>query len=170
MTKFTQHLLFFLLMLTVSAASAQNLTPEAVTSVGVKMTQSNGSLSFTVGELVVEPMTDANGNTLGGGFTSGAANSTTVLPVTLPESEVLSVNVYPNPTADMLTVDVQHASLDRFVLELNDVFGKLLYTGTYAGMSNRIGVNLSQYSAGSYILNLRQTDGLLLGTFRVVRQ
>jgi hypothetical protein len=167
--RLSQRLFTVILFLTVSAVHAQSLAPEAVTSVGVKMTQSNGSLSFTVGELVVEPMIDANGNTLDGGFTPGAVSSTTVQPVSLPEVAVLNVNVYPNPTADMVTVQVQEAALDKFVIELNDALGKVLYTGTYAGIGNNIGINLSTYPSGVYILNLRQTDGLLLGSYRLIR-
>jgi len=149
---------------------SQSLSPEAVTSAGIKMVQPSASVSFTVGELVVEPLTDSNGNTLGSGFTSSAANSTSVLPVTLPESEVLGVRVYPNPTSDLLTIDVSNATIEMFVVELNDMLGKSLQSGTYAGLNNRIGINLSQYPSGNYTLHLRQTDGKLLGAFRIVRQ
>jgi hypothetical protein len=96
-----KHLLTLTLFATALAAQGQSLTPAAVTSAATKMTQSNGSLSFTVGELVVLTQTDANGNTLGGGFTSGAASTTTVTAVSTPDAAQLMVNVYPNPTADM---------------------------------------------------------------------
>ena len=51
---------------------AQSIPLQSVNSGGTKMSQVNGSLSFTIGELVVLKHTESQGNTLGGGFTAGA--------------------------------------------------------------------------------------------------
>ena len=51
--------------------SAQSISPSSVNNGGVSLSQANGSLSFTVGELVVVGFTDVKGNSLGSGFTSG---------------------------------------------------------------------------------------------------
>ena len=57
-------------------SKAQSVAPQSVNSSGAKMTQANGSLSFTVGELVVLTQTDSQGNSLGSGFTSSATLTT----------------------------------------------------------------------------------------------
>jgi hypothetical protein len=157
-----------LLMLTVYV-SAQSLAPAAVTASATKMTQSNGSLSFTVGELVVETHTDGNGNALGGGFTNGSTSSTTVTSVQQPDEEKLMVNVYPNPTADMLTLDVQHIDVDAYTITIFDVSGKQVYTANHSGISGRININLSSFESGTYLLNLISNKQETLGTYQVVR-
>jgi hypothetical protein len=152
------------------AVQAQTLAPAAVTSAATKMTQSNGSLSFTVGELVVQTQTDANGNTLGGGFTNSATGSTTVTVVQTPDMETMTVNVYPNPTTDLLTVHVAHSTVDTYLLQLTDMQGRLVHTSHHAGISGRVGVNMTTYPAGTYLLTLLGTDGRAMGSYRIVRQ
>ena len=51
--------LLLLLLLFPMGLFAQEIAPQSVNSTGGKMTQSNGSLSFTVGELVVLSFEDA---------------------------------------------------------------------------------------------------------------
>jgi hypothetical protein len=75
-----QIFLFFFFLFALGS-NAQIIAPQSVNSAGVKMTQSNGPLSFTVGELVVLQQYDANGNSLGGGFTNSSTLSTTVFSV-----------------------------------------------------------------------------------------
>jgi hypothetical protein len=157
-------------LLVAAAMQAQNLAPAAVTCAATKMTQSNGSLSFTVGELVVETQTDGNGNTLGGGFTNGSTSSTTITSVQQPDEEKLMLNVYPNPTADMLTLDVQHIDVDAYTITIFDVSGKQVYTANHAGVSGRVNINLSSFDSGTYLLNLTSNKQETLGTYQVIRK
>ena len=164
------HLFILSFLLAAFIANGQSLAPAAVTSAATKMTQSNGSLSFTVGELVVLTQTDANGNTLGGGFTNSAAGSTTVTAVTIPEIETMTVNVYPNPTTDLLTVNVAHSTVETYQLQLTDMQGRLVYTSRHAGISGQVGVNMAPYPVGTYLLTLSGADATPLGSYRIVRQ
>ena len=58
-----------------SITQAQSITPQSINSGGTKMSQSNGSLSFVIGELVVLGQKDSQGNTLGNGFIAGATTT-----------------------------------------------------------------------------------------------
>jgi hypothetical protein len=92
--------------------SAQSIALQSVNAAGTKMTQSNGSLSFTVGELVVLQQVDANGNSLGSGFTNSSTISTTVLAVEEPNAEILQVDVFPNPTSDLVQIRIKESKLE----------------------------------------------------------
>jgi hypothetical protein len=153
-----------------SLATAQSIAPQSVNSGGTKMTQSNGSLSFTVGELVVLAQTDANGNTLGNGFTSGAAVSTSVLSVTEANKDLLHVKVYPNPTTELVFVDILATKLSWVTIDIVDLQGKQLSTQKYAGMSNRIGINTASYKAGTYFLVLKDDANTTLATYKLIKQ
>ena len=163
-------LLSISIVLTTVLAYGQSIAPAAVTTAGAKLTQSNGSLSFTVGELVVEPHTDGNGNSLGGGFTNGSTSSTTITSVKQPDEEKLMVNVYPNPTADMLTLDVQHIDVDAYTIAIFDASGKQVYTANHAGINSRVNINLSSFESGTYLLNLTSNKQERHGTYQVVRK
>jgi hypothetical protein len=165
-----KHLLLPLLLLSAGSAWAQILAPQAVNTAGVKFTQANGSLNFTVGELVIKNQTDADGNTLGGGFTNAATSTTTVLSVNTPDKALLNVSVYPNPTNDLLTLDVASTNLSRLVVEITDLQGKTLSSSQYAGISNKIGINTAGYATGTYLLMLKNESGKLLGNYKIIKQ
>jgi hypothetical protein len=171
MTKNISKVLFMLgLALLVGASSfAQTIAPQSVNSAGVKMTQSNGSLSFTVGELVVLTQIDANGNSLGGGFTNSSTISTTVLSVQEPDAAVLQVSIFPNPTTDLVQLQIKEANIDEMELEFSDLTGKILYSAQYRLMNQNIGINTAGYPSGVYLLTLKKSNGQILGTYKIVK-
>lgn len=160
--------LFAVNLFIVGSIKAQSLDPQCVNSAGTKMTQSNGSLSFTVGELVVTTQTDSNGNSLGGGFTTGA--TITTVSVQEPDIRILSVNVFPNPTSDLVTVSIQQTTLSQLMLEIIDLNGKVLSSEKYNGINNSININTASWISGIYFLNLKTSQSQLLGTYKIIKQ
>ena len=75
---------------------SQSISSQSVNSAGVKMSQTNGSLSFILGEVVLLSASDLDSNTINSGFISGASITTEVLEV--PNVDLLNLKVYPNPT------------------------------------------------------------------------
>ena len=159
--------LFAAAMLMGTMGYAQSIAPESVNSSGAKMSQANGSLSFTVGELVVLGQTDDQGNTLGGGFTAGATLTTVSIQET--DAAVLDVVVYPNPTSDMVNIRINHSSMEQFVVSITDLQGKEVYNGLYAGVSNTIGINTTAYARGTYILLLKNKNDQVLGSYKMIK-
>ena len=79
-------------------------------------------------------------------------------------------NVFPNPTADMLTLDVQHIDVDAYTIAIFDASGKQVYTANHAGINSRVNINLSSFESGTYLLNLISNKQETLGTYQVVRK
>ena len=150
--------------------SAQSIAPQSVNSAGTKLTQSNGSLSFTVGELVVLQQVDANGNSLGSGFTNSSTISTTILAVEEPNAEILQVDVFPNPTTDLVQVRIKESKLEEIQLLVTDLTGRELFQGRYRVLQQSIGINTAAYPAGTYLLSLKDLSGKILGTYKIVKQ
>ena len=146
---------------------AQSIAPQSVNSGGTKMTQANGSLSFTVGELVVLSQTDSQGNTLGGGFTAGATLTTVSIQET--DASVLDVKVFPNPTTELVNIQINHSTLDQVLVTITDLQGKEVYSAKYAGISNVIGINTASYSTGTYVLSLKNLTNQVLGTYKIIK-
>ena len=154
-------------MLWGSMSYAQSIAPQSVNSSGTKMSQANGSLSFTVGELVVQSQTDSQGNTLGGGFTAGA--TLTMVSIQETDAAVLDVKVYPNPTTELVNIQINRSILDQVVITITDLQGKEVYNGKYAGISNVIGINTASYATGTYILSLKNLTNQVLGTYKIIK-
>lgn len=154
-------------MLMGTISHAQSIAPQSVNSSGTKMSQANGSLSFTVGELVVLNLSDSEGNTLGGGFTAGATLTT----VNIQETDVtvLDVSVFPNPTSDLVNIRINHSTIEQVVVFISDLQGKEVYNGIYAGISNTIGINTSEYAPGTYLLSLKNNNNQVLGTYKIIK-
>jgi hypothetical protein len=154
-------------MLIGTMSFAQSIAPQSVNSSGSKMTQANGSLSFTVGELLVLSQTDSQGNTLGGGFTAGATLTTVSIQET--DAAVLDVKVYPNPTTELINIQIKHSTLDQVVVTITDLQGKEVYNGKYVGISNVIGINTASYATGTYMLSLKNLNNQVLGTYKIIK-
>jgi hypothetical protein len=166
--KFLSIIAFCLLISSISYA--QSIIPESVNSAGAKMTQSNGSLSFTVGELVVLQQYDANGNSLGGGFTNAATVSTTVLAIEEPNAAILQVDVFPNPTTDLVQIRIKESKLEDLKISLTDISGKEIFQGQYRLMQQIIGINTATYPSGTYFLILKDLKDNILGTYKIVKK
>ena len=154
-------------MLMGTMSYAQSIAPQSVNCGGTKMTQANGSLSFTVGELVVLSQIDSDGNTLGGGFTAGATLTTVSVQET--DAAILDVKVYPNPTTELVNIQIKHSTLDQVVVTITDLQGKEVYNGKYAGISNVIGINAASYATGNYLLTLKNLNNQMLGTYKIIK-
>ena len=165
-----QMLLILSIILCLGMLHAQNIAPQSINNVGTKMTQNNGSISLTVGELLVLTQTDLAGNSLGGGFTNTATSSTTVVSVAEPDIEILNVKVYPNPASDLVFVDIIETNIDWLYIDIYNLQGKLISSDKYAGISSRIGINTTSLNEGTYILNLKDKNGSLLGNYTLIKQ
>jgi hypothetical protein len=154
----------FLLTIT---ANAQSIAIQSVNSSGAKMIQANGSLSFTVGELVVLSQTDSEGNTLGSGFTTASTLSTSSLQET--DKLVLDVKIYPNPTNELVNIQINYSTIEQVLVSISDLQGKEIFNGKYAGVSNVIGINTINYSAGTYTLSLKNSENQLLGSYKIIK-
>jgi hypothetical protein len=148
-------------------STAQSIAPQSLNSGGSKITQANGSLSFVVGELFVLALTDSEGNTLGSGFTAG----TTLTTVNIEETNVtlLDLKVYPNPTTELVNIQIKHSTIDQILVTITDLQGKEVYSSRYVGISNVIGINTASYATGTYILSLKNQSNQVLGTYKIIK-
>lgn len=150
-----------------NALKAQSIAPQSVNSSGAAFVQGVGSLTYTVGEIIVLTDPDSEGNTLGSGFTAGTTS--TVLALSEPESDVLDVQVFPNPTTDLLHVKIRSSALDKVNLSIHNLMGEEVFRGKYAAISNTIGINTKPYAAGTYILTIHDANNHTLGTYKIIK-
>lgn len=136
---------------------------QVVATAGSTHSNSNGSMSFTIGEGVANTLTKGD-KALTQGFQQA---SITVSIVSEPKDLDFSISAYPNPTTDVLTLLIGKENVSGFQYLLYDINGKLLIQKNLE--ASEIAVHLGQLKAGSYFIKIQ--DGLKeLKTFKIIKQ
>jgi len=72
------------------------------------------------------------------------------------------LNVYPNPSSNLINLDLKTLESDVYVVSLKDISGKVILSGEWnvsSGQNNRA-INISKYASGVYFLSLaEETSG-----------
>lgn len=159
-----KQLVFLLTFLTIGAiVNAQN--QEVISSAGGYDTTNNVKVSWTVGEVVTETATDGN-NTLTQGFHQ------TNLTVTQVEEELIknenySLNIYPNPAVNNVTIEITADNFETLQYELNDNNGKLLLKSNFKTKLENI--DFTNYQPSIYYLRVYSSNGSFNDTYRIVK-
>jgi hypothetical protein len=148
-------LLLLFLMLTLGA-----FAQEVVATQGDSYTDANGSLDFTIGEVVIATGTDGT-NAITQGFQQPILSLVGVEDH-LPTYEA---SIFPNPTADRLFI---RASLFQGVsYQLFDARGRVVMQASLSAAESSLEV--SQLALGTYLLTLIDEDQSRLKTFKLVK-
>jgi hypothetical protein len=132
--------------------SVNILAQEVLASGGDYFAQTNGSLSYTLGETVVE--TYSNDNILTQGFQQDYEN--------LLNTEFLTSDnffeVYPNPFSSDIIIKYKPENAGEYLVELKDASGKEIYNSNYFFSSSNFNhqISVSSLSSGIYFLQLRE--------------
>lgn len=153
-----QLVLTLMLWMVVVAGSAQVV----ISSNGDSKTVGGMEVSWTIGEVIIETFT---GNTaiVTQGFHQPGLSVTAVTEVLFPEMEI---SLFPNPTADILSLQFsEYIEGLRYILL--DVTGKVLENKQILAADVRI--SMSPYAKGAYILKVIDDSLQNIQTFRVIR-
>jgi hypothetical protein len=79
--------------------------------------------------------------------------------------QVSMTRVYPNPTANVLTIETKNTANHGLAIEILDVTGKVVfrkdYKNAYTPLNERI--DLSGYSKGIYLVKVKQSNTVYVG-------
>ncbi len=155
-----KNALLLLTLITTLSVSAQ----EVVSTQGDSYSNANGSIDFTIGEVVINTETDGT-NDLTQGFHQTNWNFLGVENHT-PNYEA---TIFPNPTEDVL--NIRTSTFENVTYTLYDAQGKLVMQNILSGEQTPIQV--SQLAPGSYSLTLnkpmREHQDLPLKTFKLIK-
>ena len=154
-----KHYLFILLMLLYSTSLQAQ---EVVTTAGSYGETTSGSLSWTIGEPVIETLTDGT-NTLTQGFQQSKLTVTAINDLKVPGIEL---SVYPNPTNSFLSIDVKTDKQRDLLLSLFDLNGKLILQKKMAG--NKQTIRMQNYKPATYILKVTEGNKEI-NTYQIVK-
>ena len=160
MKRHTLVLVFFISATALPGIWAQ----DTVLSSGGDATASNGSVSFSVGQVAYTSQSGI----------SGVVNAGVQQPVQVimvgneePLSEV-TIGIYPNPTKDKLVLELsgEYPARGRHSFSLYDLYGKLLLQEHIR--SSSVIIPLDNYAHGMYLLKVSH-DTDVIKTFKVIK-
>lgn len=145
-------------MVTFVCIRSQTVNPTVVSSNGDYTQNAQGSIAWTIGEVVSDTYTSsANITTMG--FhqpeTMGVAS------LIKEQGSNLEVLVFPNPVSDVLTINLEGLTPSDYKLELFDGIGKLVISNEYSvsSQTQTSKLNLEGYAAGNYYLKISSANG-----------
>jgi Secretion system C-terminal sorting domain len=125
---------------------------QVITTAGNYSSGTSGSLSWTLGEEVIDTYTGTN-VILTQGFQQSKLSVTAIQELlgSLPE-----ISAYPNPANDFILLKITSESVNNFKYQLYDLYGKLLAEQKLANSETRI--SFSNLASGTYLLKVFNKD------------
>jgi len=146
-------------------AQAQSLSPQVIASAGDYFDNGTVSLSWTLGEPVIETYTSAN-LILTQGFQQPELLTVGIGSV---KKDDLFANLYPNPTFKTIKLDLKYSNSSTLIVQLLNTLGQIIKTENFDVVKNQINnyqLDLDGLSAGMY--QIRLTDnGKLVETYKI---
>ena len=158
-----KFVLFFWALLLIGYVFPQSKTLEVNPVAGDVYTGYDITLSWTIGEGVIETFSN-NEMVLTQGFQQPSLKITLV-----EESDKIDfqLNVYPNPTKNFLTINLLSENDISCTTELFDMSGKLLFSKIFKGRELTENIDLTNYSSNLYILKIIDNNGKLFRTYKI---
>ena len=152
----------YLLILLITSCATFLQAQEVVTTAGNYGETTSGSLTWTVGEPVIETITDGT-NTLTQGFQQSKLTVTAINDLEIPGIEL---SVYPNPTNSFLSIEVKTDKQRDLLLSLFDINGRLILQKKMAG--NKQTIKMQNYKPATYILKVTEANKEIR-TYQIVK-
>ena len=147
--------------------NAQSINNQLIGSVATFKAPNNSSITFSVGELIVNKRTDSDESFLSSGFLNVLDATTSAYLVNNLEN--FTAKVYPNPVFDFITITTKNRYSDLLYFELSDIQGKIVSRKKYAGFNKVFSVDISTYSKGTYLLKIRNDQNVDLASYKIIK-
>jgi|AntRauMFilla1563_2_1112583.scaffolds.fasta_scaffold08693_3 hypothetical protein len=136
---------------------------QAFNSIGASYSSNAGSLTYSVGEIILDfkPST-------AGSVSEGIIQPQEIFSALNTDYNAISLQykVYPNPTSDFLQLTLDN-TLDNLRYELIDISGRIISKKTIR--SKKTIINLKNISVGFYFLKLTRNNQLIKN-FKLIKQ
>ena len=156
--------LFIVVIFFTTFSFSQSISNELSSNAGDIGTDSYGNtLSWSVGEVVTQTYSSDN-NKLTQGFHQGRLTF-----VNIDEKSELdfTVNIYPNPTTNILTIDISKLPDNETIeVKILDINGKLI-NERQLNLSNTI--DFRNYTKGTYLISIYNSKNEIIKTGKIIK-
>ena len=127
---------------------------EAITPSGKTISSTTGSVSYTIGQSFYHSLSGTNGF-----VNEGVQQPFEILVITdigSDQSTGIELTVYPNPTSDLLTLEVPDYKISGWRFQLSDGYGSMIEKGEIQTGETKF--DLSSRPKGIYLLSVFHDD------------
>lgn len=144
--------------------SAQQFKPTVVANGGGQISNASVKMSYTIGEAVTGRI--SNGSVI---FTEGFQQSSAGITVSVTEKpeNAQEINVYPNPTRDLINISFYNHADETILIQLFDINSKLLYEKKCTEQLIEKQISLSGFPGSTYLLTIKTLLGQQLGSYKI---
>ena len=150
--------LLLLGMLCFGYAQAQN----AVNTSGGNAAGANGSVAYSIGQVVYTTNTSTAGS-----VAQGVQHAYEIFPVGGSNIHSVTASVQPNPTADILVLQLDNYQQGNFNYTLHDAQGKLVLNGNI--QSKKTIIETQQLPSAVYFLSVINDRKEKIETFKIIK-
>ena len=145
----------------------QSLTPEVIATAGDYFETEEGSLSWTLGETIIETVSVDGIGTLTQGFQQAWFYISTIEE---PEGLDLEVSIYPNPARDVATIEfVSNEELPEVQLLMYDLIGNKIMEKTVKQTHVKEQINLASFATDMFTLQVTDLKTKKMKTFKIMK-
>lgn len=131
---------------------------------GSHFTGSTGTVSYSVGQVVYTSNIGTNGS-VSQGVQQGYEISTIGINKT---SLKIAFSVYPNPTADNLTLKISDYGNEKLFYQLRNMKGQLLINGQIVAQQTQI--NMSSLPSATYFAHVVDSENKKIQSFKIIKK
>lgn len=136
---------------------------ESVNTTGGDATGSGGTAAYSVGQVVYTTNTGASGT-----VSQGVQQAYEIFTVGIKETELnISLSVFPNPTADNLTLQISDYNNEKLSYQLFDMQGKQLSNGQIVAQQTQI--NMNSLPTATYFINVVNQENKKVQSFKIIK-
>ena len=158
--KSIQIVLLFTLLLMAGIAHSQ----ESTNTSGGEATGSGGSVSYSVGQVVYTTNSGSSGTVAQG---VQHAYEISVVGVNNTQSNI-SLNAYPNPATDVLTLQISNYNNEKLMYQLYDLNGKLISSEQIIAQQTLI--NTSTLAVSAYFIDVFNQENQKVQSFKIFKK
>ena len=156
-------LLFSLIFVSHKIVFSQTISPEIIATSGDYFTNGNNALSWTIGETVIETYSTSN-NMLSQGFQQPYY---LITDLSENSSAKISVNIYPNPSSNFLTINFSVETKLPLTIEIIDITGNSVLKKFVPAKTIKSEIDISQFAQAVYFFKIISTEQNIFSTYKI---
>ena len=136
---------------------------QATTASGGDASGSGGTVAYSVGQVVYTTNTYTSGT-----VSQGVQQPYEIFTVGIKETELnISLSVFPNPTANNLTLQISGYNNEKLSYQLYDMLGKLLSKGQVTAQQTQI--NTASLQSATYFIHVVNQENKRVQSFKIIK-
>lgn len=137
---------------------------ESILTSGGNSSNSVGSVSYSIGQVVYNTSTNAFGS-----INQGVQQSYEILTLGHKETESnISIILFPNPTTNYFTIEISDYKEENLSFNMYDIQGKIITRGII--FSDKTYVNTINLTSATYFLKITNIDNKIIQSFKIIKK